>query len=162
MRLVPELSSFSGTPLFLIMLGTLRLSSASSLPAQRFEVYERAVQLLVEDLPPRRRTAADVTAAHQGLSHHEMEVVLRRVSYVNQLRGDVSVLEADALREDFINALQDPSHLSMSRENAVNSANQLLDVAEGELGILVRVGPIPSELHPQSDTGTPSRRMHCQ
>ena len=70
-----------------------------------------------------------------------MEVVLRRVSYVNQLRGDVSVLEADALREDFINALQDPSHLSMSRENAVNSANQLLDVAEGELGILVRVGP---------------------
>ena len=91
-HLVPELSSFSGTPLFLIMLVTLRLSSASSLPAQRFEVYERAVQLLVEDLPPRRRTAADVTAAHQGLSHHDMEVVLRRVSYVNQLRGDVSVL----------------------------------------------------------------------
>ena len=140
-QLVPELSSFSGTPLFLIMLVTLRLSSSSSLPAQRFEVYERAVQLLVEDLPPRRRTAADVAAAHRGLSHHEMEAVLRKVSYVNQLRGDVSVLEEDALREDFIDALQDPSHLSMSRENAVNSANQLLDVAEGELGILVRVGP---------------------
>ena len=123
------------------MLVTLRLSSSSSLPAQRFEVYERAVQLLVEDLPPRRRTAADVAAAHRGLSHHEMEAVLRKVSYVNQLRGDVSVLEEDALREDFIDALQDPSHLSMSRENAVNSANQLLDVAEGELGILVRVGP---------------------
>ena len=114
-QLVPELSSFSGTPLFLIMLVTLRLSSSSSLPAQRFEVYERAVQLLVEDLPPRRRTAADVAAAHRGLSHHEMEAVLRKVSYVNQLRGDVSVLEEDALREDFIDALQDPSHLSMSR-----------------------------------------------
>ena len=50
-------------------------------------------------------------------------------------------MEEDALRDDFIDALQDPSHLSMSRENAVNSANQLLDVAEGELGILVRVGP---------------------
>ena len=60
---------------------------------------------------------------------------------MNQLRGDVAVLEEDALREDFIDALQDPAHLSMSRENAVNSANQLLDVAEGELGILVRVGP---------------------
>ena len=140
-HLVPDISSFSGTPLFLIMLVMLRLSSSSSLPAQRFEVYERAVQLLVEDLPPRRRTAADVAAAHQGLSHHEMEAVLRKVSYVNQLRGDVSVLEEDALRDDFIDALQDPSHLSMSRENAVNSANQLLDVAEGELGILVRVGP---------------------
>ena len=29
----------------------------------------------------------------------------------------------------------------MSRENAVNSANQLLDLVEGELGLLVRVGP---------------------
>ena len=140
-HLVPELGSFSGTPLFLIMLVTLRLSNSSSLPAQRFEVYERAVQLLVEDLPPRRRTAADVAAGHQGLSHHEIEAVLRKVSYVNQLRGEVAVFEEDALREDFINALQDPSHLSMSRENAVTSTKQLLDVAEGELGILVRVGP---------------------
>ena len=140
-HLVPELSLFSGTPLFLIMLVTLRLSSSSSLPAQRFEVYERAVQLLVEDLPPKRRTAADVAVRHQGLSHHEIEAVLRKVSYVNQLRGEVSVFEEDALREDFIDALQDPSHLSMNRENAVNSANQLLDVAEGELGIVVRVGP---------------------
>ncbi len=140
-HLVPELSLFSGTPLFLIMLVTLRLSSSSSLPGQRFEVYERAVQLLVEDLPPKRRTAADVAVRHKGLSHHEIEAVLRKVSYVNQLRGEVSVFEEDALREDFIDALQDPSHLFMNRENAVNSANQLLDVAEGELGIVVRVGP---------------------
>ena len=139
-HLVPEFHSFSGTPLFLILLVILRLSSSSSLPAQRFEVYEQAVQLLVEDLPPRRRTAADVAAGHQGLSHREIEAVLRKVSYVNQLRGDVSVFEEEVLREDFIDALQDPSHLSMSRENAVNFSNQLLDVAEGELGILVRVG----------------------
>ena len=140
-HLVPELSAFSGTPLFLILLVMLRLYSSSSLPAQRFDVYERAVQLLVEDLPPRRRTAADVTTTHQGLPQHELEAVLRKVSYVNQLRGNVSVLEEDALRDDFIDALQDPAHLSMSRENAVTTANQLLDVAEGELGLLVRVGP---------------------
>ena len=139
-HLVPGLNAFSGTPLFLILLVMLRLYSSSSLPAQRFDVYERAVQLLVEDLPPRRRTAADVTTTHQGLPQHELEVVLRKVSYVNQLRGNVSVLEEDALRDDFIDALQDPAHLSMSRENAVTAANQLLDVAEGELGLLVRVG----------------------
>ena len=139
-QLVPELSAFSGTPLFLILLAMLRLSSSSSLPAQRFDVYERAVQLLVEDLPSRRRTAADVTAPHQGLPQHELKTVLRKVSYVNQLRGDVSVLEEDALREDFIGALEDPAHLSMTREGAVKTANQLLDVAEGELGLLVRVG----------------------
>ena len=140
-HLVPALGAFSGTPLFLIMLVMLRLSSSSSLPAQRFEVYERALQLLLDDLPPRRRTAADVAAVHHGLPNREMEAVLRKVSYINQLRGEISVFVEDALREDFIDALQDPSHLSMSRENAVNSANQLLDMAEGELGILVRVGP---------------------
>ena len=118
-HLVPELSAFSGTPLFLILLVMLRLSSSSSLPVQRFDVYERAVQLLVEDLPPRKRTAAAVTTTHQGLQQHEREVVLRKVSYVNQLRGNVSVLEEDALRGDFIDALQDPAHLSMSRENAL-------------------------------------------
>ena len=140
-HLVPELSAFCGTPLFLILLVLLRLSSSSPLPAQRFDVYERAVQLLVADLPPKRRTAADITTPHHGLPQHDLETVLRKVSYVNQLRGNVSVFEEDALREDFIEALQDPAHISMSRENAVNTANQLLDVTEGELGLLVRIGP---------------------
>ena len=138
---VPELSAFSGTPLFLILLVMLRLSSSSSLPPQRFDVYERALRLLVEDLPLRRRNAADVTTTPQGLAQQDLQVVLGRVSYMNQLCGNVSMLEEDALRENFIDALQDPSHLSMNRETAVNTANQLLDVAEGELGLLVRIGP---------------------
>ena len=138
---VPELTTFSGTPLFLILLVMLRLSSSSSLPVQRFDVYDRAVQLLVADLPYRRRTAADITTTRRGLPDHELRAVLRRVSYVNQLRGNVSTLEEDPLRDDFVSALQDPEHLSMGREDAVYAANQLLDVAEGELGLLVRTGP---------------------
>ena len=138
---VPELTAFSGTPLFLILLVMLRLSSSSSLPVQRFDVYDRAVQLLVADLPYRRRTAADITTTRRGLPDHELRAVLRRVSYVNQLRGNVSTLEEDPLRDDFVSALQDPEHLSMGREDAVYAASQLLDVAEGELGLLVRTGP---------------------
>ena len=140
-HLVPELSAFSGTPLFLILLVMLRLSSSSQLPVQRFDVYGRALQLLVADLPHRRRTAADVTTAHQGLLQHDLEAVLCKVAFVNQLRGNFAVWEENALREDFIDALQDPDHLSMGQESAVNTANQLLDVAEGELGLLVRLGP---------------------
>ena len=140
-HLVPELRGFSGTPLFLILLVMLRLSSSSSLPVERFDVYDRAVQLLVADLPFRRRTAADITTARQGLPDHELRAVLRRVSFLNQLRGNVSTLEEEPLREDFVDALEDPAHMSMSREKAVTTANQLMDVAEGELGLLVRVGP---------------------
>ena len=139
--LVPELSEFSGTPLFLIMLVMLRLSSSSQLPVQRFDVYSRALQLLVADLPHIRRTSADVTAVHQGLPQHDLEAVLRRVAYVNQLRGIFSIWDENALRKDFIDALRDPNHLSMSPESAATTANQILDIAEGELGLLVRIGP---------------------
>ena len=140
-HLVPELSAFSGTPLFLILLVMLRLSGSSTLPAQRFDVYDRAVQLLVAELPSKRRIAADITAPRQGLPDHELRAVLSKVSYVNQLRGNVSTLEEDPLRKDFVDALQDPAHLAMSQTDAVIAANQLLDVAEGELGLLVRTGP---------------------
>ena len=138
---IPELNAFSGTPLFLILLVMLRLSSSSSLPVQRFDVYDRAVQHLVAELPYKRRTAADITTTRRGLPDHELRAVLRKVSYVNQLRGSVSTLEEDLLREDFVDALRDPDHLSMAQEDAVYAANQLLDVAEGELGLLVRTGP---------------------
>lgn len=138
---VPELSAFSGTPLFLVMLVMLRLSSSSQLPIHRFDVYARALQLLVADLPHSRRTSADVTAVHQVLPQHDLEAVLRKVAYVNQRRGIFSVWDENALREDFIDALQDPGHLSMSRERAVATANQILDIAEGDLGLIVRVGP---------------------
>ena len=139
--LVPELSAFSGTPLFLITLVMLRLSSSSQLPVQRFDVYARALQLLIADLPHSRRTSADVTVAHQGLPQHDLEAVLRKVAYVNQLRGIFSAWDESALRKDFIDALRDPDHLSMSHERAVATANQILDIAEGELGLLVRIGP---------------------
>lgn len=138
---VPELSAFSGTPLFLILLVMLRLANSSPLPDQRFAVYDDAVKLLLADLPSKRRTAADITTPRPGLPDPDLRMVLRKVSYVNQLRGNVAALDEVALREDFVEALQDPDHLSMTRENAVQAANQLLDVAEGELGLLVRTGP---------------------
>ena len=138
---VPELSAFSGTPLFLILLVMLRLANSSPLPDQRFAVYDDAVQLLLADLPSKRRTAADITTPRPGLPDHDLRMVLRKVSYLNQLRGNVSTLDEAPLREDFVEALQDSEHLSMRRENAVQAANQLLNVAEGELGLLVRTGP---------------------
>ena len=138
---VPELSAFSGTPLFLILLVMLRLANSSPLPDQRFAVYDDAVQLLLADLPSKRRTAADITTPRPGLPDHDLRMVLRKVSYVNQLRGNVSTLDEASLREDFVEALEDSEHLSMRREHAVQAANQLLNVAEGELGLLVRTGP---------------------
>ena len=140
-RNAPDLRAISGTPLFLVLLVGLRLSNVTQLPTERFEVYNRAVQLLVADHPAKRRAAAAVTAQRTRLSDSQLRVLLANVAFVSQSRGDVSTVQDAVLRQDFIQALSDANHLAMNATDAANTADQLLDVAEGELGILVRKGP---------------------
>ena len=140
-RSVSDLRVISGIPLFLVLLVGLRLSSNARLPAGRFEVYERAVQLLVADHPAQRRTAAAVTAPRQGLTDVQLRRVLARIAFESQLRGDLATLPEAELRADFDEALRDPDGLAMEAAAAATTADELMDVAEGELGLLVRTGP---------------------
>ena len=136
-----DLRAISGTPLFLVLLVGLRLSSGARLPAGRFEVYDRAVQLLVAEHPAQRRTAAAVTAPLQGLRDVQLRRVLAQVAFASQRRGDFATLPAAELRADFINALRDRDGLAMEPAAAATAADDLMDIAEGELGLLVRTGP---------------------
>ena len=136
-----DLRAISGIPLFLVLLVGLRLSSNARLPAGRFEVYDRAVQLLVADHPAQRRTAAAVTAPRQGLRDVQLRRVLATIAFESQLRGDLAALPEAALRADFIEALRDPDGLAMEAAAAAATADELMAVAEGELGLLVRTGP---------------------
>ena len=136
-----DIRALSGTPLFLVLLLGLHLSSVTKLPTGRFQAYDRAVQLLVEDHPAQRRIAAAVTASGQGLSDQELRRMLARVAFESQRRGDLSVLPESRLQRDFIDALQDPDDLAKAPSEAAETAGQLLTVAEGELGLLVRKGP---------------------
>ena len=138
---IPDLRAISGTPLFLVLLIALRLSHSASLPVDRFEVYEQAVKLLVADHPANRRVAASVTTQRHRLSDRQLRVILAKVAYISQVRGDISTFQEAALRKDFICSLRDPDYLAMSALDAEETADELLDVAEGELGILVRHGP---------------------
>ena len=136
-----DIRALSGTPLFLLLLLGLHLSSFTKLPTGRFQAYDRAVQLLIADHPAQRRTAAAVTEYGQRLSDQEMRRVLAHVAFASQERGDFSVLEESRLRRDFIDALQDPDDLALTPSEAAETAGTLVTVAEGELGILVRQGP---------------------
>ena len=62
-----DLRAISEIPLFLVLLVGLHLSSNAKLPAGRFEVYDRAVQLLVADHRAQRRAAAAVNGAATGV-----------------------------------------------------------------------------------------------
>lgn len=136
-----DLRAISGTPLFLVLLLGLHLSNVTKLPTGRFDVYDRAVQLLVADHPAQRRTAAAVTASRQRLSDQDLRRLLGRVAFVSQQRGDLSVLPERVVRQDFIEALRDPNDLAMDAASAAAAADLLLTVAEGELGLLVRRAP---------------------
>lgn len=140
-RDAPGLRAISGTPLFLVLLVALHLSNVATLPVERFDVYDQAVKLLVADHPRKRRMAALVTAPRQKLSDSQLRVILAKVAFVSQERGDISTFQEEVLREDFIQALRDPTHLAMEPAVAADTAEQLLDIAEGDLGILVRKGP---------------------
>ena len=140
-RKAHDLRAISGIPLFLILLVGLHLSSDARLPAGRFEAYDRAVRLLVADHPAQRRTAAAVTARRQGLTDEKLRTVLAKVAFVSQTRGDFAALPERTLRTDFVNALRDPEGLAMSPERAATTADRLVAVAEGELGLLVRKSP---------------------
>ena len=139
-RNVPDLRAISGTPLFLVLLVGLHLSSVDRLPNERFEIYDQAVQLLVADHPAKRRVAAAVTAPLQRLSGRQLRVILANVAFVSQIRGDISTFQEALLREDLLQALSDPNYLAMNAADAADTADQLLNVAEGELGLLVRQG----------------------
>lgn len=137
----PDLRAISRVPLFLVLLVGLHLSSDAKLPAGRFEVYDRAVRLLIEDHRAQRRAAAAVTAPRNGLSDSQIRTVLARVAFVNQHKGNFSALPEIELRKDFVDALQDPDGLAMVRESAAAAADDLMAVAEGDIGLLVRKGP---------------------
>lgn len=135
------LRELAGTPLFLILLVGLSLSSIANLPSERFAVYDEAVKLLVADHPESRRVAAAVTTRRHKLTDRQLRAVLARVAYECQVRGDFTTLHEPQVRRDFICALSNPDRLAFTATNAADTADRLLDTTEGEIGLLVRQGP---------------------
>ena len=138
---VPDLQVMSGTPLFLVLLVGLHLSNSAVLPADRFGVYDQAIKMLIDVHPARRRTAAAVTFRRQPLSSPFLRKLLSRVAFMSVARGDVTTVQEAVLHKDFLWALRDPNYLSMNAKEAEETTVQLLQVTEGELGLLVRRGP---------------------
>ena len=140
-RSSPDLRAVSGIPLFMVLLIGLRLSTTRRLPERRFEVYDQAVQLLIADHPQRRRVAAAVTRVRDRLSERDTRAILDKVAYLSQNRGDISTISESVSHGDLVTTLTNPDYLGVGTASARDYANNILDIAEGELGLLVRKGP---------------------
>ncbi len=136
-----DLRAMAGVPLFLVLLANLRAATGARLPNRRFEVFEKAIHLLVRDHPSRRRVAASITTARAGLQERSLLAVLADVAFQAQQRGDFAAISQEHLRNDLIAALRDPEVLALEHSEAIQQAGLIADIAEGELGLLVRQGP---------------------
>ena len=96
--------SASGIPLFLVLLVGLRLAHSGKLPERRFDVYDRAADLLIAEHPARRRVAAAVTAHRKRLVDRQIRAVLAEVAFVGLERGDIGAIPMRDLRRDLLSA----------------------------------------------------------
>ena len=143
LRQVPELRRLAGVPLFLLALIGLRLAGIS-LPSRRFDVYEQVVDQLLRDHPALRAAAsasANPGSRPERLRPDDVRYVLAHVAHAHQARGEFGPVEEHAVRRDVITALKDPGYCAMDEQRAAATAGGFVEVAEGELGVLVRQGP---------------------
>ena len=70
-----------------------------------------------------------------------MRSVLAEVAFISLERGDIGTIMERDLRRDFINVLRNPDTLGLDAASASAAADELMDVAEGELGVIVRKAP---------------------
>jgi hypothetical protein len=97
---------------------------------------------LVTDHRSRRRVAASI--AEPGpvtLADRQLRAVLAQVAFAAQVRGDLRAIADSQLHHDLVAALMEPDVLALPQSESIALANDIADFAEGDLGLLVRLGP---------------------
>jgi hypothetical protein len=134
-----ELRELARTPLFLVLLISLRLAGID-LPTRRFEVYDRVIEHLLETHPASRQIAA--SAKHRPvLRTAEVRRILAAVAFAHQHLADFGPMGARGLENEVKNALQDNDHLALSPAQAAATALAFVEIVEGQIGVVVRQGP---------------------
>jgi hypothetical protein len=135
------LGELAEIPLFLMLLVALRLAQVA-LPRGRFAAIDGMVTQLLRDHPAARRAAGAVTvpAPEHDLSDDDIREVLSAVALGMQADAHFDVAPIAAVREYARKALASEDGLALPPQLANRLARTLADVAEGQLGVLVRQG----------------------
>ncbi|MDJ0346967.1 NACHT domain-containing protein [Streptomyces sp. H10-C2] len=132
-----DLRQLARVPLFLLLLVGLRLADVK-LPRRRFEVYERVVDQFLQDHPAKRGTAASLARPRSGLTDQQVRSVLAQIAFTHQERGMFGPVLETQVRRMVIDALRNPEVGAMDAGAAALAGEQFIQIAEGELGVLVR------------------------
>ena len=132
-----DLRQRARVPLFLLLLVGLRMADVQ-LPRRRFEVYERVVDLFLRDHPAKRGAAASLAKPRFSLTDNQVRSVLAQTAFTHQERGDFGPVPDIQVKRVVIEALRNPYGCAMDEGQAAQVSEQFIQIAEGDLGVLVR------------------------
>ncbi|MFI5830058.1 NACHT domain-containing protein [Streptomyces sp. NPDC051578] len=135
-KAVADLSTLATVPLFLLMLAGMW--SNGPLPTRRMEAHRRLVDVLVEQHPAIRRR--DMRRSGNALDIREIRQVLAAVAYELRQAETGPAASIRVWRASVVRALCDDDLLGYDPADARRLAPQIMETAEGDLGILVAQG----------------------
>ncbi|MBQ0890857.1 NACHT domain-containing protein [Streptomyces sp. RM72] len=132
----PELAELSRSPLFLTLLATTW--QGEPLPRQRFRIYARLVELLVEKHPQMRQRASH---ARGGLlAATEVTTLFAAVAYRLRVKDPAGTVAKPEMRRLIVESMTDDEVLGYQQGDARRIADAVLAMAEDEFGLIVSHG----------------------
>jgi hypothetical protein len=132
----PELAELSRSPLFLTLLATTW--QGEPLPQQRFKIYARLVELLVEKHPQMRMRASRARGAL--LPTDEVTALFAAVAYRLRVKDPAGVATKPEMRKLIVESMTDDEVLGYPQPDARKVADAVLAMAEDEFGLIVSHG----------------------
>jgi hypothetical protein len=133
---IPELGEFSRSPLFLTLLATTW--QGEPLPQQRFKIYTRLVELLVEKHPQMRMRASRARGAL--LPPDEATALFAAVAYRLRANDPAGAVTKPEMRKLIVESMTDDEVLGYAAPEARRIADAVLAMAEDEFGLIVSRG----------------------
>ncbi|GAA4026982.1 NACHT domain-containing protein [Streptomyces plumbiresistens] len=133
---IPELAELSRSPLFLTLLATTW--QGEPLPRQRFKIYARLVELLVEKHPQMRQRASHAHGA--VLTAAEATTLFAAVAYRLRVKDPAGTVTKAEMRALIVESMTDDQVLGYPRPEARRVADAVLAMAEDEFGLIVSHG----------------------
>ncbi|VFA95724.1 Predicted NTPase (NACHT family) [Nocardia farcinica] len=133
---IPELAELSKSPLFLTLLAATW--QGEPLPRQRFKIYARLVELLLEKHPQMRQRASHARGA--VLPATEVTALFGAVAYRLRVKDPSGTVTKPEMRTLIVESMTDDTVLGYQHAEARRIADAVLAMAEDEFGLLVSHG----------------------
>ncbi|MGW3647560.1 NACHT domain-containing protein [Streptomyces sp. NPDC000878] len=136
LEVIPELAELSRSPLFLTLLATTW--QGEPLPRQRFKIYARLVELLIEKHPQMRQRASHARGA--ALPSTEVTTLFAAVAYRLRIKDPAGTVTKNEMRRLIVESMTDDEVLGYQLPDARRIADAVLAMAEDEFGLIVSHG----------------------